>query len=173
MLRELIGSLTEAYTSTQYDAGATPRLGQTYFDEKNGKKYIFLKNTGSSAITASLIAMALTTAKSAFTCTLAAATDALIPFAGVRVVGATSLAQNEYGWFQIGGPASFLHSGGAATAAEEYIVSSASVAGKVEGGAPTVATVASLAGGFAIAEAAKTTLDEVVAANIVKNVWGL
>lgn len=168
-----LDDLKAAYTSEQYTAGTIWRLGAWFIDPKTAKKYIFVKNSGSSSITARLIAMSLTTSKRTYNVTLAAATDALIPFAGVRVAGATALAQNEYGWLQVGGPAEFLHSGGAATVAEEYIVSSASVAGKIEGGAPTVATVASLAGGFAIAEAAYTTLDDVVYANIVKNIWGL
>jgi hypothetical protein len=164
------GSLTAAYTDTQYSTnGLTPRVGDTFYNQSNGKKYIFLKNAGATAITAQLVATATTTQKSAFTCSLAAATDALQSFAGVRVASATSLAQNEYGWFQIGGSATFLHSGGAAVAADEGIVTSATVAGKVEGAAATAVADAS----FAFAEAAKTTLNEVVTGNIVRNVWGV
>lgn len=168
-----LDDLKAAYTAAQYTAGTIWRLGAHFVDPKTAKKYIFLKNTGASAITARLIAMALTTDKSNFYCSLAAATDALRPFAGVRVPSATSLAQNEYGWFQIGGSAEFLHSGGAATVAEEGIVSSASVAGKVEGEASGPFTIASHPGVFAVAEAAKTTLDETVVASITRNIWGL
>jgi hypothetical protein len=168
--RFLSGSLTAVYSSTQLTNGLSPKLGDRYEDEAGAKKYIFLQNSGSSAITASLVCMALTTDKTNFKCTLAAATDALIPFAGVRVVGATSMAQNECGWFQVSGPASFLHSGGAATVAEQGIVSSATVAGKVEGAADTAAGVTAA---FAIAVAAKTTLDEVQLGNIITNVWGV
>ena len=98
--------------------------------------------------------MALTTDKAAFFCSLAAATDALRPFAGVRPVGATSMAQNEYGYFQVAGSATFTHSGGQATAAEEGVVSSATTAGRVEGEATGPFTIGSHPGVFAVAQAA-------------------
>lgn len=172
MLRELIGSLTAVYTQTQYAAGATPRLGQVYFDEKNCRKYIFLKNSGATAIAAQEITMSLTTDKSSFFCSLSAATDALRPFAGVRAVGATSMAQNEYGWFQISGSATFTHSGGQASVAEEGLVSSATTAGRVEGEASGPFTIGSHPGVFAVAEAAVSTAVD-VKGSITRNIWGV
>lgn len=161
------GSLTAVYTATQYTAGLTPRVGDTYHDAVNSKKYIFLKNTGASAITAKLVAVSLTTSKSAFACSLPAATNNL-PFAGARVSGATSMAQNEYGWFQIAGSAT-LTADAAGTAAEAYVTTSNATAGNVEALAGTAAVDAVNA--FGIAEATVTAGDAVVILN--KNLWGL
>ena len=157
MFQAAVGNRTQVFTATEYTNGDTPRLGDLEYDPDYKTFFRYLKNSGATSIAAQLVAMSLTTGKSAYTVTLAATTDALIPFAGVRVPGATTVAQNEQGWFQVGGQATFSHGGGQATAAEEGIVSSATTAGTVEGGAPTVATVASQAGVFAIAEAAVST----------------
>lgn len=162
MFQVQVGDRTAVFTLEEYNNGSTPRVGDLEYDPDHKAFFRFLKNTGASAIPAQMVAVALTTNKSAYGCTLAAATDALVPHAGVRVAGATSMAQNEFGWFQVSGQASWLHSGGAAVAAEEAVVTSATVAGKVEGGAPTVNTVASALATIAIAEAAVSVLDTVV-----------
>jgi hypothetical protein len=166
----LPGSLTAAYTDTQYTTKALlPRVGDTYYDQANAKAYIFLKNTGSSAIPAKTVATALTTAKSSFTCELPAATNDL-PFAGARVSGATSLAQNEYGWFQVKGSATLL-ADAAGTTAEKHCVTSNATAGRVETQSSTYAVAMGPATVFGIAETTTTTGDVVV--SLVGNVWGI
>lgn len=170
MSTTLIGSLTKSYTAAEVSAGKSPPLGYLYEDGK-GKAWKFLKNNGATAITSRLVAVALTTEKSNNLVELAAATDALRPFAGVRPPSSDSMAQNESGYFQVAGSATFLHSGGQATAAEEGVVTSASVAGKVEGEATGPFTIASHPGVFAVAEAAKTLLDEVVTATIERGMY--
>lgn len=157
MFQAGVGSRTDIFTDTEYTNGVTPRVGDIEWDPDVKAFFRFLKNTGATAIAAQEIAMSLTTNKSAFGCTLAAATDALRPFAGVRRPSATSMAQNEYGWFQVGGNATFTHSGGQASAAEEGLVSSATTPGRVEGEATGPFTIASHPGVFAVAEAAVTT----------------
>ncbi len=165
-----IGSRTEVFTDTEYTAGKCPKVGKLEYDPTYQAFFRFVKNVGSAALAAKICAVSLTTSKSAYAVEKAAATDALQVFAGVRVPGATDMAQNEYGWVQVSGQATFLHSGGAASVANEGIVTSATVAGKVEGDADTAA---SAKGVFAICEAAKTTLDEEVKASIVRCLFGL
>lgn len=169
----LIGSLTAAYTLAEYNNHESPRVGYLYYDHRTGKSYRFVKNTGSGSLAAQLVATTLTTSKGSWECELAAATDALRSFAGVRPVGATALAQNEFGYLQVGGPAVFTHSGGQATAAEEGIVTSASVAGKVEGEATGPFTIASHPGVFAVAEAAVSVLDTDVEGIITRCLFGM
>lgn len=165
MFDSAVGTKTGIYAST--DLQQMQPVGSLCYDTVYQAFFRFLKNTG-AALAASLCATAPTTSKSSYYCELAAATDALMNFAGVRVVGATSVTQNYYAWLQVSGQASFLHSGGEATVAEKGIVTSASVAGKVEG----VADSADGAKGvIAIAEAAKTTLDEVTKGSIVRCVF--
>ena len=165
----LPGSLTAAYTLTQYNNGITPRVGDTYFNQSNGKAYIFLKNTGSSALAASICATSLTTAKAAYTCELPAAT-ADLPFAGVRVVGATSLAQNEFGWFQVKGVAT-VTADAAGTTAEKYITTSNGTAGNVEVQASTYAVAMGPATIFGIAHT--TTTAGVAVVTLTGNCWGI
>ena len=168
----LIGSLLENYTATDYSNGETPKIGATYHDLSNGRKYRFIYNNGASSIAAQEIAMALTTDKRNWYCSLSATTDALRPFAGVRPTGADTLLTLEYGWIQVGGPAIFTHSGGQATAAEEGIVSSATTAGRVEGEATGPFTIASHPGVFAVAEAAVTAAAADVKGNIERCMFG-
>lgn len=165
----LPGSLTAVYTATQYTNGVTPRVGDTYFNQASGKGYIFLKNSGASAITASLVATALTTDKTNFFCSLPAATNDL-PFAGVRAVGATSMAQNEYGWFQIKGSAT-VTADAAGTTAEKHCVTSNATAGNVETQSATYATAMGPGTVFGIAET--TTAGAVAVVKLVSNVWGI
>lgn len=174
----LIGKITEVITAAEYANGVggdSPALGEEFWCKRTKTLWKFLKYVGASAsYTGKLCTVALGTNKSAFFCDLAAATDAVIGFAGIRPttylgVTVTQPAAGEYAWWQIAGPATFLHSGGEATVADDWIVTSASVAGKVEG---RTTTVASLAAGFALCEAAKTLVDQEVAANIVRSVWG-
>lgn len=167
-----VGSRKDTYTDTDYTTNLSlPPLGKLEWDPDYNAFFRLLKNTGAATIAASLVAVALGTDKTDFKCALAAATDAVIGFAGIRVVGATDVAQNEYGWFQVTGNGSFLHSGGQASAANEAIVTSASVAGKVEGGAPTVNTVASLIATIGLCEATATVLDTVVKARLMNSVF--
>jgi hypothetical protein len=162
------GALTAVYTSTQYTNGLTPRVGDTFFDQANVKKYIFLKvKTGSSSIPAKTCAVALTTSKTSLECELPAATNNL-PFAGARVTSATTIAADEYGWFQIGGSATLL-ADAAGTTAEAYCTTSNATAGRVEALASTAAVDAVNAIG--IAETTTTTGDVVVILN--KNLWGI
>lgn len=162
----LIGLFTDTYTAAQLAAGSCPALGTEYTDPANGKKYKFLQNSGATAITASLACVALGTDKSAYKCALAAATDAVMGFAGVRVVGASSMAQNECGWFQIGGPATFT-AGATGTTVDDRVITSADAAGKVE---VMAATVASHKASFG--EAVTSTTADVVVVNIDRSVWG-
>jgi hypothetical protein len=162
----LIGSLTENYTATEV-SNLGLKAGMVYRDYAAGKAYIFLKNNGATAISAKLVCMALTTDKASFYCTLAAATVALAPFAGVRVSGADSLAQDEYGWFQVIGSAT-LQAGSDTTTADLGVVSSNITAGKVEAAPDTgVGAVAT----FGIAQTTTASADVVVHLN--KNVWGV
>ncbi len=165
-----VGSRTEVWTDTEYTTNrAIPRVGKLEYDPYYKAFFRLVKNTSATALAAQIAAVATGTAKSAFTVTLAGATDSLQNFAGVRVPGATSMAQNEYGWLQVSGQATFLHSGGAASIADDGIQTSGTVAGKVE--AHTDTALGALAS-FAIAEAAVTTLDADVKASIVRCVFG-
>lgn len=162
-------TLTGAYTATQYSAGQLPALGTVYYDAQNKKKYIFLKNTGATSIAASECATALTTDTTNFYCTIFPGDKLTSNFAGVRVVGATSLAQNQYGWFQIGGNATLKSDSGNTIAAEGGVVSSDATAGTVEAMPNT--GIGALAA-FAIAQTVAATATTFVA-NIFKSIWGL
>ena len=165
----LPGSLTAAYTATQYSKGLTPRLGDTYFDQARNKAYIFLMNDGSGAIAAKLAVRALATDLSDFHAVVASTTitgNELL-FAGVRVSGATSLAQNEYGWFQVKGSATFTASSDTTTANLGVMTSNQS-AGQVEAAS---ADDAGIRGTFGIAETTTASGDVVV--KLTYNVWGV
>lgn len=95
----LIGSLNENYTATDYSDGKTPPLGYVYA-AADGKKYIFVKNTGATAIAAKKCAKVTSLANKEVQIN---ATLAGNLFAGIRPSGADSLAQNEYGYLQIAG----------------------------------------------------------------------
>ncbi len=154
-----VGDLTAVYTATQYTAGLTPRVGVKYYDAQNDKVYIFLKvKTGSSSIAAKLLGVALTTSKAAFECELPAATNNL-PFAGARVSGATTIAADQYGWFQIKGSTT-LTADAAGTTAEAYCTTSNATAGNVEALASTAA--ADAVNSFGIAQTTTTAGDVVV-----------
>ena len=165
----LPGSLTAAYTATQYTKGLTPRLGDTYFDQARGKTYIFLMNNAAGAIAAKLATRALTTDKTNFYCQVASTTIAgnELLFAGVRVAGATSLAQNEYGWFQVKGSATVTASSDTTTA-ELGVCTSNQSAGQVEAAADTSAGIR---GTFGVAETTTASGDVVV--KLTYNVWGV
>lgn len=165
-MHHLVGSLTAAYTGTNVTDHGLYK-GMIFKDYSAKKAYIFLMNNGASAITEKLVCMALTTDKQNFNCTLAAATAALEPFAGVRVTGAASLAQNEYGWFQVSGSAT-LQAGSDTTTAEFGVVSSNQTAGKVEA-APDTGVGARAT--FGTAETSTSSADVVV--HLHRNVWGV
>jgi hypothetical protein len=158
---------TGVFTDTNYTDGKTPRAKAWFVDPSGGRKWIFLKNSSATAITEELACMALTTDKTSGFCTLAAATANLAPFAGVRITGATSLANTEWAWFQIGGTAT-MQAGSDTTTAELGVVTSNQTAGKVEESADTgkgaIAT-------FGIAETTTASADVEVC--IFKSVWGL
>lgn len=168
---QLIGSLSDIYTATQYSNGLTPLVGDWYYDENLKAKFIFLKMTGASSVAASLVVTALTTSKTTFGCELPAATNDL-PFAGVRIVGATTLTQNTYGWFQISGSAT-LTACSSGTTAEKICVTSntGSSEGKVETIASTYAVA--MGPGTMIGIAETTTTSGVVKVSITSNIWGL
>lgn len=178
MFHVMVGDRTSVYDATDYDTNmSVPRVGQLEYDPVYKAFFRFIKNVGASALTEKLVAVAAGADKTDYEVAVAAATDGLLTFAGVRVPGASSMAQNEYGWLQVSGPATFLHSGGAATVADDGIITSASVAGKVEGvaavPADATAALANAKAVFAYCQAAKTTLDEDVKATIVYSCLGL
>lgn len=164
----LPGSLTAAYTDTQYTNGLTPRVGDTYFDQANNKAYIFLKNLGTS-VAAKLAVRATTTDLSAFGCRVASTTiaDNELLFAGVRVSGSTALAQNEYGWFQVKGSVTMTASSDTTTANLGVCTSNQS-AGQVEAAADSTAGIR---GTFGVAETTTASGDVVV--KLTYNVWGV
>lgn len=169
-LEHLVGSLTAAYTSTQYDAGSTPRVGDWFYDTTTKSKYIFLKNTGSASIAASDVATSTTTQRDTYLCQQAAGGTNNQAFAGARRSDATSLAQNEYGWFQISGKAT-LTADAAGTTADSGVVTSNATAGAVEAQSSTYAIAMCPATVFGIART--TTTAGAVVVDIVGNVWGL
>lgn len=165
----LPGSLTAAYTATQYNNGLTPRVGDTFEDQANGKKYIFLKNAGSGSVAAKLAVRATTTDLSSYfcrTCDTTIANNELL-FAGVRVSGSTALAQDEYGWFQVMGSVTMTASSDTTTANLGVMTSNQS-AGQVEAASNDSAGIR---GTFGIAETTTASGDVVV--RLVYNVWGL
>ena len=165
----LPGSLTAAYTATQYTNGLTPRLGDTYFDQALNKAYIFLKNDGSGSIAAKLAMRALATDLSLFYCVVSSTTiaDNELLFAGVRVSGSTALAQDEYGWFQVKGSVTMTASSDTCTANLGVCTSNQS-AGQVEAAADSAAGVR---GTFGVAETTTASGDVVV--KLQYNVWGV
>ncbi len=140
--------------------------GMLAYDEGLRAWFKFLTNgEGASAIAASLVVMALGTDKHLFKVHLPTGDD-MECFAGVRIVGASSLAAGESGWFQISGPASFIYTSGGTNITADNAISNKSTAGKVQkSGTPGTS-------GFAIAEAAASVDLTVVLANINRNVWG-
>ncbi len=165
---QLMGSLTDKYTATQSTNGLIPAVGDWYYDENLKAKFIFLKNSGATAITASLATYAQTTDKSAFFTAIITASAALVTFAGVRVVGAASMAQGEFGWFQISGPAKITVGGSMLTA--DTTVSPEGVTAGTIISSPNTGVGAQTA--FAACEAADLTT-VVTKVNIFRNVWGL
>lgn len=170
------GSLTEVYTS------AVVKAGSVWIDPSNGKKYIFLLNAGSSAISAK--ECAITSDASAYSVTLNTTLNSP-SFAGVRVSGATDVAQNEYGWFQIGGNATCIFGDSAltTTAGQGVVLDDDSDGGRIGGGdydvSATVnettveATTNAILGTFGIAQATVNTTDADVEVQITKNIWGV
>lgn len=179
----ILGSATDVFTRTQYNAGQTPKVGQYFYNLSLSfgpiGYYIFLRNSGSSAIAANQVASAVATDRAWTTttitstttptpaCSLAAATNNL-PFAGARVSSATSMAQNEFGWFQISGYAT-LTADAAGTTADAYVTTSNATAGSVEALASTNAVDAVNA--FGIAET--TTTAGLVKVDLTNCVWAI
>lgn len=164
-----VGSRTEVFDTTDQASattnGSIPALGNLQYDPTYQAFFVLLQNSGATALTAGLVGVASATDKSANKIALAAATDALQSFRGVRITGASSMAQNQIGWCQVSGNASFIHSGDTATAVDGGIVTSSTVAGKVEGAANSAAGAA---GTFATAEAVVSVLDTAVK-GLIKN----
>lgn len=175
-LEILIGTYTDSYTDTQYTTQAvTPRVGDWFYDYSLNAKFIFLKNTGSASIAAGEIAVATTTMPATYTCKQGTGGALQEPFAGSRLytynsTTPTSVAQNEYGWFQISGNATVL-ADSTGTTAGKGVVSSNATAGKVEVVSNTFADTMNSATVFAIAQA--TASSGTAAVNIIGNVWGL
>lgn len=104
-MKDLLGSLTEIWTATEYAAGKCPRLGTQYKDPKTGKTYLFVKNTSASALNAKEACKI--TSWSAFEVEPNdVASNAA--FGGLRVSGATAMTQNTYGWVQVLGSATAI-----------------------------------------------------------------
>ena len=180
--------LKAAYTAAQYAGTNSPpssiwRVGTVYIDPATGKKYIFLKQVGSTALAAKKAA--LVSDASAWEVTLAGAALAQRGFAGVRVSGATSLAQNEYGWFQISGNATFIFgdTARATVAGEGVVIDDDTDLGNIGGvnldvtNSPSESTIeaalVSLHGVFGTAQAAVSTTDADVEVQIERNAWGV
>lgn len=181
-LENYAGDVTAAYTATQYYNGQTPRVGDWYFDHVRNAKFVFLRNSGSASIAAKNVAVSLTTnralAPTSGTAASPSATPACIQaagstnnqaFAGCRVSGATSLAQNEFGWFQISGPAT-LTADAAGSTADSVVVTSNATAGAVEAISSTYAVA--MGPGTMIGLARTTTTGGDVAVDITSNCWG-
>jgi hypothetical protein len=165
-----IGSVTDAYTDTDYTTNRiTARVGDTYYDLANKVKYIFLKNTGSASIAASDFCTATTTMSATFTCKQGTGGTAQEPFAGTRAVGATALAQNQYGWFAFGGQVT-LTCDATGTTVSKNVTSSTSVAGAIRVGSNTFADTMNPCTIFGHAQATSTTTCVV---NVSGSVWGL
>ena len=165
-----IGLTTDAYTETQYTTDLTiPRRGQWYQDPANGKKWVFLENEGTASLAAQLAARATTTDKATFKCRTMSTTitDNELLFAGVRVTGATAVADDEYGWFQIGGSCTMTASSDTTTA-ELGVVASNQSAGQAEAAADSAAGIR---GTFGTAETTTASADVVV--SLFYNVYGL
>ena len=172
--------MTAAYTSAQYDAGECPPAGSVYYDEATGKKYIFLENV--SATTEAQEAVCISDA-SAWQVTPNSTLNK--QFAGVRVVGATDLADTEYGWFQIGGNATMIYgdTAQAVVSGSGVVLDDDSDTGRIGGVIPSVSTgvdaatltlaLKSIEGVFGIAQASVSTTDADVEVQLVTNVWGV
>ena len=113
----LIGSLTAAYTATEFADGDTPPLG--YIAEVGNKKYQFVKNEGATSVAAQMCVK-----RNDGSAHAVEITDALNDvIQGVRVTGATAIAEDEYGYVQIQGNATCtLGASALATVAGEAVV---------------------------------------------------
>lgn len=177
-------NLTAVYTAAEVTAQKIcPPLGTLYQDPKTGKKYKFLKNAGATAITAQMAAVI--SDASAFT--VAVGNTLNNPaFAGCRVTGATSMAQNESGWFQISGNATLIlgDTANALTANQEGIVIDDDTdCGKVGKAVITTgatvnqstaeAALAGVNGVFALNQGgAISATDADVECQLIRNAWG-
>ena len=163
-----VGTTTEIWTATEYSTNySTPRVGAWFLTPDTVLKWIFLTNTGTTAITANLICTALTTDPSTFLVRATAGNSNVEPFAGARPSSATSLTQSTYGWFQIGGTAT-LTADAAGTAANTGVVVSNATVGNVED-MPNTGVGAQAS--FAVAQT--TTATGTVVVNIFKSIWGV
>ncbi len=118
MSKVLIGSLTAAYTATEYADGVggdTPPLGYIYEDDANAKVYQFVKNEGSDDLGENRTCKV--NDASAYAVEITDALNDLIQ--GVRPDGATALAEDEYGYVQIKGNALCIN-GASARAIVQY-----------------------------------------------------
>ena len=155
------GSLTAVYTTEEVPVGTVS------IDPQNNKKYIFVKNAGSTSIAASTICISTGTYIAAFS-VLAASGSAVDQFAGARVAGATTLATLEYGWVQVGGSCT-LTSDDTDVTANAGVTPSGAVVGSICVMANT-GVGAQAAFGTA---ATTTTTTATVVVSITKNVWGV
>lgn len=170
MIFDRIGTLTEITTNAEYTgAVGSARRGQVYIDRAAGKKYIFLMNNAATATATQLGTRALTTDKTNFYCQVMSTTITAneLLFAGARVTSATTVAQNESGWYQIGGSATLTASSDTTTA-DLGVVCSNQSAGQVEAAADSAAGIR---GTFGIAETSTSSADVVV--KITNSVWGI
>ena len=132
----------------------------------HGKRYIFLKNAGATAIAAGESAKA--TDVSAYTCELSD-TMSDEDYAGHRVVGATSIAQNEFGWFQDRGNIVVSVDGTATALVKGEGVQTSGTNGHLEGIDNTVVAEALAKVGTA---RAASSADETAEVQITYSVWG-
>lgn len=155
-------------------AGSCPVPGTIFWSTEYQAFFRFLQNReAATAITEELACVASGDDRGANGVHVAAATGALQNFAAVRVPGAASMAggasfTGQWGWFQVTGLATFLCSGGTAIVADTGVVTSGTVAGKIEG---VASDVASALGTFGVATEAATVLDTEVPVSITRSVF--
>ena len=151
-----------------------------YYDEANGKKYIFLEN-----VTATVEAQEAVVISDASVFQVTPSSTLNAPFAGVRVVSADDLATTEHGWFQIGGNATMLFGDSALAVASGsgVVLDDDSDTGRIGGvvasveddfaAADLTLVIKSVQGVFGIAQESQSTTDGDVEVQLIYNVWGV
>lgn len=162
----LVGQLTAIYTSAEVDAGETAPIGTRYSDSATNREYIFLENAGATAIAAG--ESAKINDASAFKVELSD-TKSDEEYAGSRVVGATSMAQTEHGWFQYRGNLVASVDGTATALVAGEGVQSSGTNGHLEGITITVAAEVLAKCGVAQAASAANAEVEVM---LTTSIWG-
>lgn len=167
MGKVLIGSLTRAYTATEYATKGEdcPSVGYVFEDDVNGKRYIFVENEGSASIPAKHACSPYTGQEASYKVQLSTALNGV--FAGIRPAGADALTEDTFGYVQIAGPAIGIHGDSAAAITAELAVV---LDDDTDGG--TIGGYASGVAAFGLAHEASSTTDAEVDITINWNCWG-